>query len=126
MKLTLKILVLTLLVFGNANAQIFLSNNNELKKKLLDRIHLKGVKPYEKMAQLNQFTHYLRAAELKMRLDSFVFFDSTAAQNTFRSIYFYDAKQRNTVLNFYLWDYSCCFLLQYKKPDHRNSKWRLE
>lgn len=104
MKLTLKILVLTLLVFGNASAQIFLSNNNELKKKLLDRIHLKGVKPYEKMAQLNQFTHYLRAAELKMRLDSFVFFDSTASQNTFRSIYVYDAKQRNTVLNFYLWD----------------------
>ncbi len=99
-----QILIALVLFMGNVNAQNILSNTNELKNKLLDGIHLKGGKPYEKTVQLDQLALNLRNGALKMRLDSFVYFDSIASLNTFKNYYFYDAKHQNTTIDFYLWE----------------------
>ncbi len=95
-----QILIALVLFMGNVNAQNILSNTNELKNKLLDGIHLKGGKPYEKTVQLDQLAQNLRNGALKMRLDSFVYFDSIASLNTFKNYYFYDAKHQNTTIDF--------------------------
>lgn len=104
MKQIIIILMGVLMTSTSLFAQINYPNKDELRTRIINRIHLKNIKPNERAVFLNQMSYQSQTADLKLRLDSFVVFDSTLAINTIRNLYLFDSKNRNTSFDFFIWD----------------------